>query len=108
MLSSLLFFAGLALCMVLSVYLRMRRDGYRQEYVLTSPLAEALRQLVGIAGGIYLSLVMLTGFLGLELPERILIYQMKLDPLAIVSILLACVQPLILAMLCRIRAGGGR
>lgn len=107
MLSGWLFFAGLALCMGLSVYLRMRGTGYRQDYVLTSPLAEALRQLVGIAGGIYLSLVMLAGFLGLELPERILIYHMQLDPLAVVSILLACVQPLVLAVLCRIHAGGG-
>ena len=31
----------------MSVYLRMREDGYRQDYVLTSPLAEALRQLCG-------------------------------------------------------------
>ncbi|MBQ1188572.1 MAG: hypothetical protein IIX62_05780 [Peptococcaceae bacterium] len=73
------------------------RHGYsREAYVLSSPFAEAVRQLVGVAGGIYLSLVMLTGFLGLNLPERVIIQQMELDPLALFAIGLACVQPMLL------------
>ena len=87
----------LLLCgVVLSVLMRMRQNGYREAYVVASPLAEAVRQLVGVAGGIYLSLVMLTGFLGLNLPERVIIQQMELDPLALFAIGLACVQPMLL------------
>ncbi len=97
MISNLIFF-GLAVCTGLSIYLRMQTNAYRQEYVLSSPLAEAMRQLVGVAGGIYLSLVMLTGFLGMELPERISIAQIWLDPLAVFAIILACLQPLALAV----------
>ncbi len=100
---SYLIFSGLALCMLLSVYLRMQEEDYREDYVLTSPLAEAMRQLVGVAGGIYLSLVMLTGFLGMHLPERIAMGQIELDPLAVLAIVLACVQPLALALWHRIR-----
>ncbi len=104
----LLFWILLLVCALgMSVYLRVKNSGFRQEYVLTSPFAEAVRQLVGIAGGIYLSLVMLTGFLGLNLPERIIIQKMELDPLALFAIGLACVQPVILACWHRI-AGGGR
>ncbi len=98
-----LFLLGLAFCTVLSVYLRMQTNAYRQEYVLSSPLAEAMRQLVGVAGGIYLSLVMLTGFLGMELPERISMAHVRLDPLAVLAIVLACVQPMAIAVWYRIQ-----
>lgn len=88
----------LLLCgFVLSVMMRMRQNGYREAYVVPSPLAEAVRQLVGVAGGIYLSLVMLTGFLGMNLPERIMMGHMELDPLALSAMGLACVQPVLLA-----------
>lgn len=96
MLSGLLLFMGFACCVVCSVFLRMRHGYSREAYVLSSPFAEAVRQLVGVAGGIYLSLVMLTGFLGLNLPERVIIQQMELDPLALFAIGLACVQPMLL------------
>ena len=97
MLSGLLLFMGFVCCFLCSVFLRMRHNGhYREGYVLSSPFAEAVRQLVGVAGGIYLSLVMLTGFLGLNLPERVIIQQMELDPLALFAIGLACVQPMLL------------
>lgn len=109
MLSGLLLFTGLVSCFMCSVFLRMRHNGYyREEYVLSSPFAEAVRQLVGVAGGIYLSLVMLTGFLGMNLPERVMIKQMELDPLALFAIGLACVQPILLTCWHRIAGGGGR
>ena len=96
MLSGLFLFAGLLCCFLCSVFLRMRHGYSREAYVLSSPFAEAVRQLVGVAGGIYLSLVMLTGFLGLNLPERVIIRQIELDPLALFAIGLACVQPMLL------------
>ena len=101
----ILLFMGSLVC---SVFLRMRHGCYREEYVLSSPFAEAVRQLVGVAGGIYLSLVMLTGFLGMNLPERVIISRMELDPLALFAIGLACVQPLFLACWHRFARGGGR
>jgi len=56
-------------------------------------LAKAIAQLVGTAGGIYLSLELLFTFIGL--PEEIWnppsIYYFK--PLAVVSLLIAIVQP---------------
>ena len=107
MISILLLLAGLALCFTAALRLRMKQNHYRQEQVIQSPLAEAMSQLVGIAGGIYLSLVMLIGFLGIDTPQKISVLDMMLDPLAVLAILLACVQPLVLAVLCRIHAGGG-
>lgn len=108
MVSWVIVLAGLALCIGGSAVLRVRNNQYRQEHVITSPLAEAMSQLVGIAGGIYLSLVMLTGFLGVETPERIRVLNLLMDPLAVVSIVLACVQPFGLLVVRRVTSGGGR
>lgn len=62
---------------------------------ISSPLAEALKQLIGIAGGIYLSLVMLTSFLGIEVPTKTKILNINMDPLALVAVLFALLQPII-------------
>jgi len=48
---------------------------------------------VGVAGGIYLSLVMLTSFLKITLPQSILLLGVEVDPLATISLLLAILQP---------------
>ncbi|SMB95611.1 hypothetical protein SAMN00808754_1289 [Thermanaeromonas toyohensis ToBE] len=64
---------------------------------LPSPASRALAELVGIAGGIYLSLVMMVSFLKLTVPESISFGGWSLDPLALVAILVALIQPLILA-----------
>ncbi len=60
-----------------------------------SPLSQALAGLVGTAGGIYLSLVLLFTFLGLEVPERVRVWGVQVEPLAALSIALAVVQPFI-------------
>lgn len=61
--------------------------------VRDSPLASALATLVGTAGGIYLSMVMLITFLGLDVPSKIKVLDLNVEPLAAVSLLLAIVQP---------------
>ncbi len=97
MLWKLLLAAGLLVCAVLSVWLRMRlrsSDHERNEFAIASPLSESVSQLVGIAGGIYVALVLLFGFLEIEYPAKILIVHVSCNPLALVSMLLACVQPL--------------
>lgn len=108
MMSLVLLLAGLAVFVAAAVKLRMRSNLYRQEQAVSSPLSEAMGQLVGIAGGIYLSLVMLVSFLGMEPPQKICFLDMLLDPLALLSILLACLQPLGMLALRRILSGGGK
>ena len=60
---------------------------------VSSPLAKAVGQLVGIAGGIYLALDLLTTFLSVDIPEQIRTLGFNIDPLAVFSILMALVQP---------------
>lgn len=59
----------------------------------SSFFAEAARDLVGVAGGIYLSLVMVTSFLQLNVPERVSLAGVEFEPLATISLLLAIIQP---------------
>ncbi len=59
----------------------------------TSKISEALTNLIGVAGGIYLSLVVITIFLELQLPEWIQIFGYRMEPLAAFSILIALVYP---------------
>lgn len=62
---------------------------------IPSPFSLALGELLGVAGGIYLVLVMLVSFLGVTIPERVEILSVRFDPLALASVLLAVVQPFI-------------
>jgi uncharacterized protein YneF (UPF0154 family) len=66
---------------------------HRKIETSSSPLSKAVGELVGIAGGIYLALELLTSFLSVDLPEKITPYGLSLDPLAVVSIALALAQP---------------
>jgi hypothetical protein len=58
-----------------------------------TPLSEAVFQLVGIAGGIYLSLIMLFTFLEVNLPNKIKLGGIEVEPLAAFAIGLAIAQP---------------
>lgn len=88
----------------LAVKARAGNNRYRAEQatIIESPMAEAIAQIVGIAGGIYLSLVMTVSFLGIALPERMLLFSFWVDPLAAVSIVLALLQPIGLYLLRRL------
>jgi hypothetical protein len=63
-----------------------------------SPLSQALLNLIGLAGGIYLSLVMFLEFLKVELPSRVPLGQLQVEPLAAASIALAIMQPFVLRL----------
>jgi hypothetical protein len=63
-----------------------------------SPLSLAIQELVAMSGSIYLSLVMLVSFLKLSLPDTVLIYTVHIDPLALLAISLAIIQPLFLTL----------
>ena len=55
------------------IRLKRSRGGDNME-TIASPVSIALGELVAIAGGIYLSLVLLTSFLKLSLPEKVRIH----------------------------------
>ncbi|NLJ34055.1 MAG: hypothetical protein GX349_05635 [Firmicutes bacterium] len=58
-----------------------------------SPVSLALGELLAVAGGIYLTLLMAVTFLGLEIPARIPLGNLYLEPLAAISLVLALMQP---------------
>lgn len=66
------------------------------EDIKTSPVSQALAELVAIAGGIYLSLLMLTTFLGLELPSKVKIISVEIDTIAGIALFLTLAQPFVL------------
>ncbi|HWJ03904.1 MAG TPA: hypothetical protein VNU93_09500 [Verrucomicrobiae bacterium] len=68
----------------------------RTEGSASSPMSRAVSQLVGIAGGIYLSLDLLVTFLSIEIPEKVKTLGLNIDPLAMFSIALAIAQPYLL------------
>ncbi|MFZ5633927.1 MAG: hypothetical protein ACOY40_13880 [Bacillota bacterium] len=63
-----------------------------------SPLSEALTGLIGTAGGIYLSLVMLFSFMELSVPKKVEVFKIGLEPLAAVSFTLAIIQPFVIRL----------
>ena len=71
---------------------RMMGKSYPVEPVPT-PFSRALTELLGAAGGIYLSVMLLIEFLSVDIPSRVSIIGLEMDPLALGAILIASVQP---------------
>ena len=69
----------------------------------SSPLSRAITNLMGMAGGIYLSLIIIQSFLELQIPEIIQLNGVSLEPLAALSIVLAIIQPFVMRLWARIR-----
>lgn len=69
----------------------------------TSPLSQAIQELVSAAGGIYLSMIALISFLKIEIPEKVTFQQVSFDPLAFIAIGIAVLQPIVLRILMRKR-----
>ena len=72
------------------------------ESTVASPASIALGELVAVAGGIYLSLMLLVSFLKVTIQERVAILGMSLDPLALIAIAIAVLQPIFLLLYYRI------
>lgn len=85
--------------------IRLRINRYRQEGAAArlSPVSLALQDLVAVAGGIYLSLIMLVSFLKVAVPEKILIFSLEVDPLAFFSLCMGIVQPMILILIKKVK-----
>lgn len=94
--STIVLMVLLMILLCLAVKMRVGNNQYRanQCETIDSPVAQAIAQLLGIAGGIYLSLVMGVSFLGIDQPNRVMMFNLAVDPLAFLSILLAFVQPI--------------
>ncbi len=60
-----------------------------------SPLGEALKEFVAIAGGTYLGLSALAEFLKLQIPEHAVLWGLAFDPLALIAVLLALLTPIL-------------
>jgi hypothetical protein len=58
-----------------------------------SPLAESITQTVGIAGGIYISILTTINFLRLDAPETYDFWGVSLDPIAITALAITILQP---------------
>lgn len=79
---------------------RYRAEGI--ESTVSSPASVALGELIAIAGGIYLSLILAVSFLELKVPDTVSIMSMTLDPLAMIAIIVALLQPLFLVLYYRL------
>lgn len=96
-----------AIVIILGIVLSVRERKYRMMWRSAEPssnlLAAALSQLVGTAGGIYLSLELLFSFL--KIPEdwwsNNSVY--FVEPLAVISLLLAILQPFVIKAWVRLR-----
>ena len=90
----------LTLLIAWSLWLRTCR--YRQmldeNKTKPSPVSLAVQELVATAGGIYLSLIMLVSFLKLEIPSKVGLLTVAIDPLALISLGVAIIQPLFLKL----------
>lgn len=95
----------LILLLLLTLAIRAKVGLYRSSQVepVASPVSRALAELVAIAGGIYLSLVLLVSFLRISLPETIAIGGIMIDPLAIVALVTALIQPLVMGFWPRLK-----
>lgn len=88
--------AGMAFSVRERRYFLMWRSSAR-----SSPLSTAIAQLVGTAGGIYLSLELLFSFL--KIPENWWNPStFMVEPLAVISLILAIVQPFVIRAWLRI------
>ncbi|TGE35293.1 hypothetical protein E4K67_25920 [Desulfosporosinus fructosivorans] len=87
---------------VISVRERKYLMMWRSQQPTSNQLANALSQLVGTAGGIYLSLELLFSFL--KIPENWWSDSAFLvEPLAVISLLLAILQPFVLSIWLKLR-----
>jgi|GEM_PF-757624 len=63
-----------------------------------SPMADAITNTVGIAGGIYIALVTTISFLRVNIPETLDIMGISLDPIAGIAFVVTILHPFILTL----------
>ncbi|MGI6620016.1 MAG: hypothetical protein ACOX35_01005 [Bacillota bacterium] len=70
---------------------RARSRAYQE---VSSPLSEAIKDFVAVAGGVYLGLMALSEFLKVPVPIEAEVWGLSFDPIAVVAVLLAIVAPM--------------
>ncbi len=81
----------------LSMIVRIRQivQARKRSYELSpSPLSEALKDFVAVAGGVYLGLMALAEFLKVSVPIEAEIWGLSFDPIAVAAITLAIAAPM--------------
>ncbi len=73
---------------------------------LPSPVSTALTEMLGVAGGIYLALVMAVSFLQIDIPSKVDIFGVNIEPLALIAVILALVQPYLIELKKLLKPGG--
>lgn len=85
-----------------ALIIEARREIFRKQQVPVeprpSPISEAILQFAGTAGGIYIALAAVRSFLGLDIPERVALFGLKVEPLAALSFVLAAIGPYLVPM----------
>lgn len=85
------------------VFLKRRRSEKKVEGAVESPASLAMGEIVAVAGGIYLSLVLVASFLRLDLPDKVNVASMSIDPFALAAIVVALLQPIVLSLYYRFK-----
>ncbi len=88
--------AVIFVALIFSAWLRISQ--YRQDIemkTMASPLSLAIQDLIATAGGIYLSITLLVSFLQIIVPDKVVIFAIEVEPIALISIGLAVLQPII-------------
>ncbi len=71
---------------------RARKRAYEE---VPSPLSEAIKDFVAVAGGVYLGLMALSEFLKVPVPIEAEVWGLSFDPIAVVAVALAIVAPML-------------
>lgn len=90
---------GWSIMLRVSRYRTQLTESFDPSAAKASPLSMAVQDLVSTAGGVYLSLIMLTSFLRINIPERINLACISMDPMALLAIILAILQPFFLKLI---------
>ncbi|MDI6894598.1 MAG: hypothetical protein AB1503_02095 [Bacillota bacterium] len=87
---------GLLVLLSIAHRVRLIRMARQQEEAVppvSSPVAEAVKQLVGVAGGVYVALVSLAAFLRLPAQQTVELFGITFDPVALAALIIAILQP---------------
>ncbi|HHV07924.1 MAG TPA: hypothetical protein GXX69_06890 [Firmicutes bacterium] len=58
-----------------------------------SVFSQAIVDLLATAGGVYLALLLVRNFLQITIPEQVVIFGLRFEPMAAISLLIAILQP---------------
>lgn len=99
MLNAIIFVLVGLLLIYLSLSMRVRkiqawRSKKKSYEEIASPLGQAIKDFVAVAGGVYLGLMALAEFLKVPAPVKGQLWGISFDPIAIIAVLLAIVAPL--------------